>query len=156
MKFKLSQILESTILLEGRREDVINKYGEQYTDLVDMFVDVDPSGNNKYLDWMVKMAIGKGTDQDIPTADLVARLVADFHRNLARIKNTDINSYKSYQELKDVVDMQLVDVNQQEDLAHENDIRAVPTFILFNEEEDEIARMSGGSTAEKLKAFINQ
>ena len=60
------------------------------------------------------------------------------------------------EELKDVVDMQLVDVNQQEDLAHENDIRAVPTFILFNEEEDEIARMSGGSTAEKLKAFINQ
>jgi thioredoxin 1 len=59
------------------------------------------------------------------------------------------------EELKDV-QMEIVDVNQQEDLAHEHDIRAVPTFVLFNEEDDELARMSGGSTAEKLKAFINQ
>lgn len=58
------------------------------------------------------------------------------------------------EELKDV-EMEIVDVNQQEDLAHENDIRAVPTFILFNGE-DEIARMSGGATADKLKEFINQ
>jgi hypothetical protein len=29
MKFKLSQILESTILLEGRKEDTLKKYGEE-------------------------------------------------------------------------------------------------------------------------------
>jgi thioredoxin 1 len=59
------------------------------------------------------------------------------------------------EELKDV-ELEFVDVNQNEDLAHEHDIRAVPTFVLFNSEGDELARMSGGSTADKLKDFINQ
>jgi hypothetical protein len=104
MKFKLSQILESTILLEGRREDVIKKYGEDYTELVDMFVDVDPSGNNKYLEWMVKTALGKNQDDNIPMADDIARTVNDFHRNLTRIQQKDINNYKSLNDLKSVVE----------------------------------------------------
>ena len=36
MKFKLSQILESNILLEGRKEDVIKKYGEEHTELIQL------------------------------------------------------------------------------------------------------------------------
>lgn len=108
MEFKLSQILESTILLEGRREDVIKKYGEDHTELVDMFVDVDPSGNNKYLDWMVKTALGKNQDDRIPMADDIAKTVVDFHRNLARVSNKDINSYKSLNDLKSVVEDALV------------------------------------------------
>ena len=104
MKFKLSQILESTLLLEGRREEVINKYGEDHTELVDMFVDVDPSGNNKYLEWMVKTALGKNQDDRIPMADDIAKTVVDFHRNLVRISNKDINSYKSLNDLKSVVE----------------------------------------------------
>jgi thioredoxin 1 len=58
------------------------------------------------------------------------------------------------EELKDVT-MEVVDVNEQEALAQEHEIRAVPTFVLFNGE-DEVARMSGGASADKLKAFINQ
>lgn len=58
------------------------------------------------------------------------------------------------EELKDVT-MEVVDVNEQEALAQEHEIRAVPTFVLFNGE-DEVARMSGGANADKLKAFINQ
>ena len=104
MEFKLSQILESTILLEGRREDVIKKYGEDHTELVDMFVDVDPSGNNKYLEWMVKTALGKNQDDRIPMADDIAKTVVDFHRNLTRVSNKDINNYKSLNDLKSVVE----------------------------------------------------
>jgi thiol-disulfide isomerase/thioredoxin len=58
------------------------------------------------------------------------------------------------EELKDVT-MEVVDVNEQEALAKEYEIRAVPTFVLLNGE-DEVARMSGGANADKLKAFINQ
>ena len=108
MKFKLSQILESTILLEGRREDVIKKYGEEHTGLVDMFVEVDPSGNNKYLEWMVKTALGKNQDDRTPMADSIAKTVTDFHRNLSRIQKKDINSYRSLAELKSVVDEALM------------------------------------------------
>ena len=104
MKFKLNQILESTILLEGRKEDAIKKYGEEHSELVNMLSDVDPSGNNKYLDWMVKTALGQNQDDQIPTADTVARVVQDFHKQLTRIKNKDINSYKKLVDLKKVVD----------------------------------------------------
>jgi len=104
MEFKLSQILESTILLEGRKEDAIKKYGEEHEDLIDMLSSEDPSGNNKYLDWMVKTALGQNQDDQIPTADLIIRTVNDFHKQLARIKNKDINSYKTLKDLKVVVD----------------------------------------------------
>ena len=58
------------------------------------------------------------------------------------------------EELKDV-SMEVVDVNEQEALAQEYDIRAVPTFVLLKDNE-EVARMSGGTSADKLRAFINQ
>ena len=107
MDFNLSQILDSNILLEGRKEDAIKIYGEEHTDLVNLLSDVDPSGNNKYLNWMLKTALGKNKDEDIPTADTVARVVSDFHRNLQRINNKDINSYKTLVDLKIVVDSAL-------------------------------------------------
>lgn len=107
MEFNLSQILESTILLEGRKEDAIKKYGEEHKELIEMLSSVDPSGNNKYLDWMVKTALGQNQDENIPSADIIARTIEDFHRLLPRIKNKDINSYKTLNSLKEVVDVAL-------------------------------------------------
>jgi len=104
MKFKLNQILESTILLEGRKEDAIKKYGEEHKVMITHLSNGDPSGNNKYLDWMVKTSLGFNQDTDIPTSDFIISIVTDFHDQLARIKNKDINSYKGYAELKSVVD----------------------------------------------------
>lgn len=103
MEIKLSQLLESTILLEGRKEDTIKKYGEEHVELIDMLSSVDPSGNNKYLDWMVKTALGQNQDDPTPTADKIAKVVQDFHKQLARIKNKDINSYKKLIDLEEVV-----------------------------------------------------
>ena len=104
MKINLSQILESTVLLEGRKEDAIKKYGEEHEGLITTLSQADPSGNNKYLDWMIKTALGKSQDNNIPTVDYIVRVVGDFHKQLARIKNKDINSYKSIAELNAVVD----------------------------------------------------
>lgn len=104
MEFNLNQILESTILLEGRKEDVIKKYGEEHKPLIDRLSQDDPSGNNKYLGWMTKAALGKlETEEDILSADSIVRLVKGFHQNLPRIKNKDINSYNSVFEFKKVV-----------------------------------------------------
>ena len=104
MEFNLNQILESTVLLEGRKEDAIKKYGEEHEGLINTLSQDDPSGNNKYLDWMVKTALGKNQDESIPTVDAILRIVTGFHKQLARIKNKDINSYKELIDLKDVVD----------------------------------------------------
>ena len=53
------------------------------------------------------------------------------------------------------LEYQLVDVDEQEQLAEQYNIRSVPTFVLLKDN-IEVARMSGGSTEEKLKSFINQ
>ena len=42
------------LLLEGRVENVKKKYPQPTWDVIDELVEVDPSGNNKYLDWMAK------------------------------------------------------------------------------------------------------
>lgn len=99
MKLKLKQILESTILLEGRKEDAIKKYGEENTELIEYISNSDPSGNNKYLDWMVKTTL-----DSVVGADAILKTVTDFHRLLPRMKNKDINSYNSLDELLTVVE----------------------------------------------------
>lgn len=105
MEFKLNQILESTILLEGRKDDVIKKYGEEHKSLIDRLSQSDPSGNNKYLGWMTKTALGLlNKEEDILSADSIVKLVTDFDKRLPGIKNKDLNSYKSVFDLKAVVD----------------------------------------------------
>ena len=104
MKLNLSKILNSTLILEGRWEDVIKKYNPQGSDIevIDYLSREDPSGNNKYLDWMTK--IWMGHTKELPTDEEILNLVKNFHQNLSRIKNKDINSYTSFKELGVVVD----------------------------------------------------
>jgi hypothetical protein len=82
------------ILVEGRLETVMGRYDEKYHDTIKKLSESDPSGNNKYLDWMVKNAIP--SDERI-----LARLVFSvqeiidnvkcFHSNLNRITEKNIN-----------------------------------------------------------------
>jgi hypothetical protein len=83
-----SLILETVgeVLLEGRLEDVKSKYPDN-DPLIDRLSQSDPSGNNKYLEWMTKMALGQGTDEGIPTSDKIVDVVTRFHSNMARINN---------------------------------------------------------------------
>ena len=98
MKINLSEILESTILLEGRLEDVKAKYPGNDSD-IDYLSENDPSGNNKYLEWMSKHVI----KNKVNISDVIAS-VQNFHEQVKRIKNKDINSYKTMAELQVVVD----------------------------------------------------
>jgi hypothetical protein len=56
IKNTTSLILEKVekLLIEGRLEDVKAKYPQLSWDKIDLISEKDPSGNNKYLDWMVK------------------------------------------------------------------------------------------------------
>jgi len=104
MRFKLTDILKSTILLEGRLEDVKAKYPGRDS-FIDSLSQDDPSGNNKYLGWMAKHILGKGDDEGIPMADKVISMVKKFDVSGDRLKKqnfpTDINQYKSVQQLED-------------------------------------------------------
>ena len=97
--YNLEQI--SSLLLEGRKEDVIKKYGKDENDIfvINYFSRNDPSGNNKYLEWLTKtwVDLGKG----LWHGDIL-NIVELFHKNLQRIKNKDINSY-TFDKLSKVV-----------------------------------------------------
>lgn len=47
------------LLLEGRLEDVKAKYPEPLWDEIDKLAAIDPSGNQKYLDWLAKNMLKK-------------------------------------------------------------------------------------------------
>jgi hypothetical protein len=104
MKLNLSKILNSTLILEGRYEDVLKKYGiteRGDIEVIDYLSKEDPSGNNKYLDWMAKVWMGH--TKEMPTDEEILDLVKKFHQNVSRIKNKDINSY-TFKDLNDIVD----------------------------------------------------
>ena len=55
MEYSLKDLIKEKLLLfEGRVEDALEKYNEVPIDISDIFVENDPSGNHKYIDWLMK------------------------------------------------------------------------------------------------------
>lgn len=108
MEIKVDSIKQT--LLENRIDDVKKKFPNVNDDFINFFVENDPSGNQKYLGWMVK-AINHlptvhsinsdmlGYDQKnygtafsephIETANEIVNLVSDFHKLLPYMVHTD-------------------------------------------------------------------
>jgi hypothetical protein len=97
MRFKLTDILESTILLEGRLEDMKAKYPGNDNE-IDELSSQDPSGNNKYLQWMTKQMFGNNAAME----DVVT-ITNKFHVSGDRLRKqnfpSDINQYKTISDL---------------------------------------------------------
>jgi len=108
---ELSKIILENILLENRVKDVKKRYPEladgtgEYP-IVDYFAANDPSGNNKYLDWMVKAMLHKPTTETImqeigdyswkegvwgDVAGFIVDLVKKFHNLLPYLITKDSN-----------------------------------------------------------------
>ena len=84
------------ILIEGRIEDaknlirkhyLVDEESSDYMYLVDYLVDKDPSGNNKYLMWMVKRMVDDNEETHHNTEGALIELVTDFHELLPKISN---------------------------------------------------------------------
>ena len=100
------------ILTEGRVEDAKEFIAKNfapdedndYSWVVDYLDDNDPSGNNKYLMWMVKRMADDNEDTTDNTEGALIELVTDFHKPgvQARVPSKDINYYKNTEELRDV------------------------------------------------------
>ena len=113
---------EIALIAEGRKEDAAKKY-PQVERFIDRLANLDPSKNNKYLMWMTKQLAVEldrhlegplGRDPEAvkdfePQDEFFVELfnhaikigdeIAEFHKNIQRIKNKDINSYKSLDDL---------------------------------------------------------
>jgi hypothetical protein len=117
------------LLVEGRLEQAQSKYSpvlknllqwsdEKANEFVGEFANQDPSGNLKYFNWMMKRIVGSlaaaetlkhATEDDATVfafekANEIKGAVEKFHKHSQRLKNKDINSYKTAKELSDAID----------------------------------------------------
>lgn len=92
--------LPMALLVESRLSDAVDRF-PNYKNEIAHLSEVDPSGNNKYLMWGIKMF---AIDKKVPIHD-IAMIIADFHKfmNLMGDEGKDINKFKSLGDLKSAI-----------------------------------------------------
>ena len=91
------------ILLEGKKENLIDKYKDSPTfsdapELLEKLIDGDPSATKKYSEWMIKQMISLGDPITFSVADnvnLFIDLIESFHKSATAIKPEDIDYAES-------------------------------------------------------------
>lgn len=119
MSNSLYTLLNEHVLTEGRKEDVMKKYPNVSKEIIENLSQNDPSGNNKYLEFMVK-EVSNGNS----TADQISNIVNDYHTKLPMINKRNLQDYTN--EHKDDWDESSwekfirspKDINSYESLSH--------------------------------------
>ena len=110
------------IIGEGRLDDAIKKYSN-VNRFAERLASLDPSKNNKYRMWMMNQLDLKLQDwiriegDDAPPEEnaqdayftglfnytiRLGEAIEDFHKNAQRLKNKDINSYKTLEDVENI------------------------------------------------------
>jgi hypothetical protein len=80
--------LFENLILENRLDDVIKKYPEVSKDTIEGLSRLDPSGNNKYLDWMVFGAVKLGISQI-----RIINGINSFHKNINKLTKEFLDDF---------------------------------------------------------------
>jgi len=102
-KFK-DLIKESNLVFEGRKENAKEKYEIVPEEVFDIFVEADPSGNHKYIDWLMKSwqkdkcKHGWGCNRTNEARTLM-KDIEYFHNNTHKYDQSDINNFPTIYEL---------------------------------------------------------
>lgn len=88
------------LLLEGRKEDARRRYPKHSKEVFDFFANGDPSGNQKYLSWLLKNT-NPDYEKPFELHEITLNYVKFFHEYNQMFQNKDINSY-------DVVELEKV------------------------------------------------
>ena len=126
---KLFNILKEQILTEGRKEDVMKKFPEA-TEIIEALSDLDPSGNNKYLDWATKTYVKElGNKFD---ADAVGRLtdaIRVYHEKEALLTKSNMEEFIEFlhEDGDNIFDADTIEKIQ----ARPKDINVFPTSAAF-------------------------
>lgn len=118
-RFDISDYLYQCILLEvlegpksQRAEFIIQKLGPQWQSLpgfssIEKFVEkigsVDPTAKGIYMPWIARLAIMNPSENRTEDLDRLSDDLKAFETHKAKIAKKDINQYRSFQELYDVI-----------------------------------------------------
>lgn len=108
MQFLFENLVkQSKILTEGRKEDARERYPNVRENVFKVFVDEDPSGNHKYLMWIMGKWDSEYGDnyygRDANTAGDFMENITYFHNQNQKFEKKDINQYDSIEEFKRAV-----------------------------------------------------
>ena len=97
IKKLLKELFEQKLLLEGRIEDAKKKYPQFSDAIFNFYTKEDPSGNQKYLNWLLSTTI-KDSKYELGNPkvyhDDMINAIIFFHRNQQKFTKKDINQYK--------------------------------------------------------------
>ncbi len=123
--FKLAQLF-NILVFAGKVDDLQLKYPE-FKNQIKYLSDNDPTGNNKYLDYAVKVLVSKQALEPE-----IADVIKLFHKNIHKLENKDINSYKNFTELRDL----LFEVDDKKSKTQEKkDIKQGGTERIYEDEQ---------------------
>jgi hypothetical protein len=98
---RLLKLVESYVITEGRKEEVQKKYTQYFISLdidpeevIMLFSSHDPSGNNKYLDWMTKEYLAlasKTTSNNTEDENKIINAVTIFHEKSQKLTSEYLN-----------------------------------------------------------------
>lgn len=119
---ELYKIFENTVLTEGRKEDVMAKYPDVSKEIVEHFSQNDPSGNNKYLEWMVSTYAEDGAITRIVEA------VQGYHRKLTLINKNNMQQFDE-EHADDVIDIEKILKNPKD--INSFDLSSLEVLVSF-------------------------
>ena len=112
---------EEQLLIEGRIEDVKKKYPDlDERGLLDILIDKDPSGNQKYLAWAAKQ-LSRRDDPTSQTANYAAANIDLYHKLRAHIPA----EYKDINRIKDLRDLERVASDTYQRKAEKDRLKAI-------------------------------
>lgn len=91
--------IKRQILKEGRLSNILDDYPKSAHSIIRKLSELDPSGNNKYLQWMVSQIFDAGEQ----SSDVLSA-INTFENNIQRIQNKDINAYFDLAELQQALE----------------------------------------------------
>ena len=116
------RFLNEDLLAEGRLDDAKEKYPDD-AEYIDQLSKIDPSGNNKYLMWMAKQldyhTRGMSNAGKEILVEILTELIQSFHKNIQRLKQKDINQYKSLDDVEAAIEKLGATVKQKREKKKE-------------------------------------
>jgi len=129
IKKLLKELFEQKLLLEGRIEDAKKKYPQFSDAIFDFYTENDPSGNQKYLNWLLSRTI-KDSNYELGNPktyhdDMIIAIIF-FHSNQQKFTKKDINQYKDLISLeKSIVEVEEKikekNLKKQRDIIYKDD-----------------------------------
>lgn len=142
MSNSLYTLLKEQVLFEGRKEDVMAKYPNVPKETIELLSTNDPSGNNKYLEWMTKQIVAGNRNPE-----RIIEAVRGYHSRLELINKQNMSTYENQSRRQwdnNIFDRFIKspkDINTIPDLAHlEHFVEFIRGVVSKNKEAEEMKK----------------